>query len=225
MIIKRRINQKNNQLPPLSDIMNKIGNAERKLMKRRRSTYPVDKIFIERSSRYAMSGEPISDQELMILFEAARWAPSSYNNQPWRFIYAKRNSSSWQTLFDLLVKFNQLWAINAAVLIVIISIDRFTFNGKPSRTHSFDTGAAWENFALQGTVRGLVVHGMEGFNYDKAKKILDIPDEYTVEAMIAVGKPGKIENLPVKLQSRDLQISERLPLNKLVFEGKFTSTP
>ena len=156
----------------------------------------------------------------MTLFEAARFAPSSYNNQPWRFVYAKRDTEHWDTLFNLMVEPNQSWARNAAALIVIISKNNFEFNGEPARTHTFDAGAAWENLALQGTVMGLVVHGMEGFDYDKGREVLGVPEGHTVEAMAVIGKPGKKEDLPAELQEREV-LSDRKPLEEIVFEGSF----
>ena len=122
-------------------------------------------------------------------------------------------------LSPTLVEFNQTWAAKAAVLIVIVSHDVFD-SGKPARTHSFDTGAAWQNLALQGSKAGLVVHGMEGFDYARAKEELGIPSDYTVEAMVAVGKPGKVEDLPKELQEKE-QMSDRKPLNEIVFQGAF----
>lgn len=189
-------------------------------MKKRIADYPILDTILNRWSPRAMSGESLTDEELMTLFEAARWAPSSYNNQPWRFIYAKRDTDHWNTLFNLLVPFNQTWAKNAGVLIVIISHKLFEFNDKPARTHSFDTGAAWENLALQGSANQLVVHGMEGFDYDRARKDLAIPQEYEIEAMAAIGKPAPIEQLPPELQKRE-EVSDRMPLSHFVFEGTF----
>ena len=189
-------------------------------MTARIAKYKVEDLIINRWSPRAMSGEPISNDELMSLFEAARWAPSSYNNQPWRFVYARRNTQYWDTFFNLMVEFNQSWAKNAAVLIVVVSHNTFESNNKPARTHSFDAGAAWQNLALQGTANGLVVHGMEGFDYDRAHKDLNIPDGYTVEAMVAVGKPGKTEDLPQDLQEREAP-SDRKHIKEFVSEGQF----
>ena len=186
----------------------------------RHSEYSVNSLILNRWSPRAMSGETLSDEELMPLFEAARWAPSSYNNQPWRFIYAKRDSEYWDRLFGLMVEFNQSWAKNAAVLVVIVSKKTFDFNGQPSVTHSFDAGAAWENLAIEAEVRGLVTHGMEGFDYDKACKSLEIPGDYNVEAMIAIGKKGQKEALPQGLQEKEAP-SDRKPLKDIVMEGKF----
>lgn len=189
-------------------------------MSKRKADFPIHPHILNRWSPRAMSGEAMDDKELFSLFEAARWAPSSYNNQPWYFIYAKRNTPAWDKLFKLLVEFNQSWAKNAAALIVIISKDTFHKTGKPSHTSRFDTGAAWENLALEGAVKNLVVHGMEGFDYKKAREVLNIPEGYTIEAMAAIGKPGKKEDLPAELQERE-EPSDRRPISEFVFEGSF----
>jgi len=186
----------------------------------RKPEFSVDKIFLNRWSPRAMSGEELSDDELMSLFEAAKWAPSSANSQPWRFIYAKRNSKQWNAIFNLMAEGNQEWAKNASALIVVISKTTFDFNNSFSRTHSFDSGSAWMSIALQALLNGLVAHGMSRFDYDKAKTELEIPDEFQVEAMIAVGKPGKKEVLSERNQKREFP-SDRKKLSKIVFEGKF----
>jgi len=186
----------------------------------RTADHPIDKLFLDRWSPRAMSGEEISESDLMTLFEAARWAPSSYNNQPWRILYARRGGKHWQLFLDLLVEGNKAWAKNAAALLLFISKTTFDFNGKPSVTHSFDTGAAWENLALQGCRKGYVVHGMQGFDYDRAKTALGIPDGFHVEAMAAVGKPGKKESLPPEAQKREAP-SDRRKLSGTICEGPF----
>ena len=186
----------------------------------RKPEYDVDPIFLNRWSPRAMSGEEISQTEILSLFEAARWAPSANNNQSWRFIYARRNTPYWQTFFDLLAELNQIWAKNAAILIVVISKTTFDHSEKYARTHTYDTGAAWENLALQGSSKGWVVHGMQGFDYDRAKEVLKIPDLYQVEAMIAVGRPGKKEDLPAKYLEREFP-SSRKTLSEIVMEGLF----
>ena len=122
--------------------------------------------------------------------------------------------------FDLLVDANKAWAKNAAVLVVFISRRNFDYNDEPSVTHSYDCGAAWENFALQGFQQGLVVHGMQGFDYDRARKEFKIPDEFQVEAMAAVGRPGPKEVLPEKLQARESP-NDRRKVSESVFEGPF----
>ena len=185
----------------------------------RKPSQDINEIFSNRWSPRAMSGQEIDEKTLLTLFEAARWAPSANNNQPWRFIYARRNTNYWDMFFQLLAEGNQVWAKNAAVLIVIISKTTFD-NGKPSITHSFDAGAAWVSFALQGSLAGLVIHGMQGFDYNKAKEVLGIPEGYAVEAMIAVGKQGKKEDLPDYLQEREFP-SSRKTIAELAMEGPF----
>ena len=187
---------------------------------KRKAAYPIDDIILHRWSPRAMSGASISDEQLMSLFEAARWAPSSYNNQPWRFVYAKRDAPEWQTFFDLLVPFNQSWAKDAAALVIIASRNNFTHNNKPSRTHAFDTGAAWQNLALQGYKDNLVVHAMEGFDYEKAAEVINLPEGHTIHAMIAIGLPGDPAQLPQDLQARETP-SDREPMQAFVHEGVF----
>ncbi len=189
-------------------------------MNKRKSKYEIGQMILDRHSPRAMSGEELREDEFMPLFEAARWAPSSYNNQHWRFVYAKKGTKYWDDFFNLLIPFNQEWCKNAALLVIIISKKTLDMNGKPARTHSFDAGAAWENLALEGSRRGLVVHGMEGFDYEKAKNLLGLSDEYQVEAMAAVGKPGKTENLPDQYKKAEGELSDRKPLSEIVFEGR-----
>jgi nitroreductase len=165
-----------------------------------------------------MSGEPISDEELMQLLEAARWAPSCYNEQPWRICYARKHSPHFASFLDLLVEFNRGWAHRAAVLGIFVSHKVFARNQKPSPTHAFDTGAAWENLALQGTAMNLVVHGMGGFDYARAKTLIRAPDNYEVLAMFAIGKPAPAETLSPELQKRESP-SERMPVSQFAVEG------
>ena len=185
----------------------------------RKQEHGVHEIFLQRWSPRAMSGGDVDEATLLNLFEAARWAPSANNNQPWRFIYARRNTPRWEVFFDLLAEGNQIWAKNAAVLIAVISKTTFD-SGSPARTHSYDAGAAWVSLALQGSLKNLVVHCMQGFDYDKAKEVLRVPDDYAVEAMIAVGHPGKKEDLPDYLQKREFP-SPRKKLDEIVMEGVF----
>jgi nitroreductase len=186
----------------------------------RKADHPVENLFVDRWSPRAMSGEPMSPDELAILFEAARWAPSAGNTHPWRIVYAHRDTEHWPLFFSLLVERNQVWCRNAAVLLVFISRLTNEQSGRALVTHSYDTGAAWENLALQGTLRGLVVHGMAGFDYARAKTTLNIPDDFSVEAMAAVGKPGPITVLPEDFQARESPNTRR-PITELVFEGRY----
>jgi nitroreductase len=186
----------------------------------RKPDHQIERLLLDRWSPRAMSGEEISHEELMRLFEAARWAPSSFNAQQWRALYACRGTEHWLAFFNLLVDANKAWAKNAAVLVLFISRKNFDYNEEPSVTHSYDCGAAWENFALEGFHQGLVVHGMQGFDYDRARKELKIPDEFDVEAMAAVGRPGDKEVLPEKLQAREIP-NDRRKVSESIFEGPF----
>src|SRR6476619_6087157 len=149
----------------IEDSINKENNGK---TFERNSAFKINSIILNRWSPRSMTGEELDNDTLMSLFEAARWAPSSFNNQPWRFIYAKRNTKYWDKIFDLLVESNKVWAKNAGILIVVISNKNFEYNGKFSITHQYDAGAAWENLALEATSRGLIAHGMQGFNSKKA---------------------------------------------------------
>jgi nitroreductase len=180
----------------------------------------IEELFLNRWSPRAMSGEEISEEELMTLFEAARWAPSSYNNQPWRILYARRDTEHWPVFLGLLVEGNRAWAKEAAALLLFVSKETFDFNGQPYPTHSFDTGAAWENLALQATLKGLVTHGMQGFDYERARAELNIPEGFRVEAMAAVGRPGDPANLPEQARARE-KPSDRKPLEEIICEGPF----
>lgn len=190
----------------------------------RSADHEIDPIFLERWSPRAFTGEPIPEAELMRIFEAARWAPSSYNSQPWRFIYARRDTPHWQPMLSLLVEFNQSWAKDASVLIMVASSSTMQPIGQdkpvPSYSHSFDAGSAWGCLALQATKLGWHAHGMVGFDKDRAFAELGLPEGYRPEAAIAIGRLGDKSKLPEALQARETP-SDRKPLAETVFEGKF----
>jgi nitroreductase len=185
--------------------------------------HPIDSQFLDRWSPRAFTGEEISEQTVHTFLEAARWAPSASNSQPWRFIYARRGTVHWDRLLGLLNPSNQVWAQNASVLMVLISKDTFTSpDGKesPAPTHTFDTGAAWAHLALQATLSGWHAHGMAGFDKVRAVPELGIPAGYTVEAAIAIGRLGDKKILPEGLQAREVP-SPRKPVASFAFEGQF----
>jgi nitroreductase len=186
----------------------------------RKADYPCDDQFLNRWSPRAMSGEPLTRQELMSIFEAGRWAPSSYNDQPWRFVYAVRGTPHWQRLFDLLVPQNQAGCVNAAALVCFVSRETFEQGGKPNKVHTFDTGSAWMSMALQASLMGLVAHGMAGFDSDRARRDLNVPDGWKVEAMCAFGRPGRKEDLPEALRQREAP-SPRKPVSEIARDGMF----
>lgn len=190
-----------------------------KTINERTTEYPIDDVFLKRYSPRAMSGELISKEELMTLFEAARFAPSSMNAQPWRFVYAMKETPEFEKFLSFLADHNKDWCKRASALVVVIS-KNISENGSPSLTHSLDTGMAFENLALQGVGMDFVVHGMGGFDRNVAREKLGVPDEYTVEMMIAIGRHGKIEDLPEPLRVRE-KPSQRKNLEEIVFEGNF----
>jgi len=186
----------------------------------RKADYPIEKLFLQRWSPRAMSGESLSEQELRTLFEAARWAPSTYNEQEWRFLYARRDTPQWPVFFDLLMEANQAWCSRAAVLAVVLARKTFTHNGKPNAVHLFDAGSAWENLALQAAAMRLVAHGMAGFDFEKARVELRVPDHFAVAAMFALGRRGNPDELPPALRERET-ITNRRPVSESICEGPF----
>jgi len=183
----------------------------------RNADYPIDPIFLDRWSPRAMSGELMTEEELIILFEAARWAPSSSNEQPWRFIYAFRETPFWNDFLNFLDDGNKEWCKNASVLVVLIAKKHFSKGGE-NRNCMSDSGAAWENLALEGVSKGYVVHGMAGFDIKKVREKIGVGSDYEIVHMIAIGKPGDKESLSEKNQKRE-KPSLRNPVSEFAFEG------
>lgn len=176
----------------------------------RKNPEAVSSDIISRWSPRSMSGRVLPDETLTPLFSAAHFAPSAFNNQPWKFYYASRESKRFTDLFQLLVEPNQAWCKNASFLIVLVSKKTFENNGKKNRTNAFDTGAAWEAFAIEGVRRNLVVHAMSGFDYDKAHANLTLSDDFSVECMIAVGEPTEEvakETVSVRKELKDIVVA------------------
>ena len=190
----------------------------------RAADHPIDPMFLERWSPRAFTSEAISETDLLTMLEAARWAASSYNSQPWRFVYARRDTPSWDRFFNLLIPHNQTWVKNASALVILASnawmrLPR-TDEDVPSPTHSFDAGTASGYFALQAHKMGWFTHGMVGFDKERAFADLNVPEGYTLEAAYAVGRICDPSQLPEALQTRE-HPSTRLPLAQLAFEGSF----
>lgn len=185
----------------------------------RHAEHEIDPVFLNRWSPRAFSEGPVDDEVLMSVFEAARWAPSSNNEQPWRFIIARTQEDRHRFL-EFLAPGNQVWAQYAPVLLVIISKKTFTRNGAPNKVYQFDAGCAWGYIALQALQNGLITHGMAGFDNDKAREILDVPEDFDIMAVIAIGKRGDKSRLPEELQEREIP-SGRRPLSETIMEGGF----
>lgn len=186
--------------------------------------HPIDPLFTRRWSPRAFTGEAISQAELMHCLEAARWAPSASNSQPWRFVYALRDTPAWAPIFDTLIEFNRDWAHRAGALIVVLSRTRWIAPGYNEQralpAHSFDAGAAWANLALQATQSGWHAHAMAGFDSARLRSNLNVPEDYAIEAVVAIGKMGDKSVLSEALAQRETP-SQRLPLEAIVAEGRF----
>lgn len=184
--------------------------------------HAVDKMFIERVSPRSFTGEAIPDGVLFSLFEAARWAPSASNIQPWRLIYAKAGTPEWAGLFDCLMPGNQVWVAKASALVAFVA-ETHRRQGETrteNRTHALDTGAAWMSLALQAEMLGWATHGMAGFFHDKARAALALPEDFDVYMFAAIGKRGPAEALPAELAAREVA-SGRRSVKETVFRGKW----
>jgi nitroreductase len=190
----------------------------------RTSDHEIEPLFLQRWSPRAFTGEAMPPAELLRIFEAARWAPSSYNSQPWRYLYAHRDTPHWEMFMSFLNDFNRSWANRAAVMIVALSNSTMRPTGAdrdvPSHSHSFDAGAAWAHLALQATALGWHAHAMVGFDMPKAFAELNVPAGYRVEAAIVLGRLGDKAMLPEPLQQREVP-NGRDPVASFAFEGGF----
>jgi len=185
----------------------------------RRSDHPIDRQFLDRWSPRAFADRAMTQEQLLTVLEAARWAPSGSNLQPWRFFYGMRGEPEFDTLLSLLVPFNEGWARNAGALVIIASVTSYD-GTRPIRTHSFDTGSAFMSLCLQAHSMGLIAHGMAGIEYDKVPLVLRLPDNLNVEAAVAIGYQGDASSLPEALQKRETP-SQRLALEDVAYKGHF----
>ncbi|NTF33370.1 nitroreductase family protein [Rhizobium skierniewicense] len=192
----------------------------------RQSEYPVDPIFLDRWSPRAFDGKGMPREHLLTILDAAHWAPSSSNQQPWRFVFSHNGTENFETFVSLLMEGNQRWAKNAAVLLFVLSRDHtISRDGekKPATTHSFDAGAAWLSLAMQSHMLGYHAHAMAGIFKDKIVETLGIPEGFVVEAAVAIGTMADKETLPPELAEREIP-SARMPLSEVAFEGRFTGS-
>ncbi|KGG91698.1 MULTISPECIES: nitroreductase family protein [Comamonas] len=179
----------------------------------RSSTVPVHTQFIERMSPRAFVPEALSAAQIEQLVEAARWAPSASNKQPWHFAYALRDDANWQAFSQIPNEANRRWCLNGGALIVLLS-DRQASAAK----HSFDAGCAWGYLALQAHAMGLATHAMGGFSADEARKVLNLPEHLVPECVIAVGRRADAATLPDDLRERE-QPSGRKQLAEMLSAG------
>jgi nitroreductase len=182
----------------------------------RKSEYPIIPIFLNRWSPRAYSDRKVSEQDLLTVLEAAHWAPSSNNDQPWRFFVAKTDENL-ELFHSFINEFNR-WSFKAPVLILIGS-DKLRANGDPNGPHAFDSGTAWGFLALQAKVLGLITHAMGGFDRTKARTVLNVPDHIELHAVITLGYQGDKNELPERAREREVPNTRR-PLNEVIYEGK-----
>jgi nitroreductase len=186
------------------------------------TTYEINDLIKRRWSPRAFREVPVAAGQLHALFEAARWAASSFNEQPWSFIVATRQEEEkFKVLFECLAAGNQAWVERVPVLIMSVAKLTFDRNGRPNRHAYHDVGQALANMAIEATDLGLAVHPMGGFDIDRAREDLEIPEEYDPVAMIAVGHPGDFDELPDDLKADELAPRERKPFQDFVHSGKF----
>ena len=188
-------------------------------------TRAVEPLFLDRWSPRAFDASSIGKDDLDTIFDAARWAPSAYNYQPWRFLYATRDGEDWTRFLGLLLPFNRTWAQNASVLLFILSDTLIAAPGsedyRPAYSNSFDAGAAWALLALQARRLGYHSHGMIGIDFEKARDELVIPDRFRIEAAIAIGRIGDRSVLPEALQGREAP-SGRKDIPEFATAGNFS---
>jgi len=193
--------------------------VDREVAESRKPDRDILPLFLNRWSPRSFTSEKVPEEQLLACLEAAGWAPSSNNEQPWRFLFA-RSEEDLALFRSCLVEFNQAWANRAPVLIAVCARTAFSRDGSPNATCAFDTGAAWMLFALEARRRGLYTHGMAGFNKEKATRLLRVPEEHEVIAFVALGHRGPAEALPERLRQRETP-SGRKPVESYAFEGAF----
>mgnify|MGYP001366033122 CR=1 FL=1 len=184
--------------------------------------HPIHALLELRWSPYGFSNAPIEPEVIRSLFEAARWAPSSYNEQPWHYIVATQDEpEAYEKLLSVLVEPNQAWAKNAPVLALGVISNNFARNGKSNRAAVHDLGLASGNLVLEATARGLCVHQMIGLDPEKAREIFAIPEGYEAYTALAIGYKADANDVAEELAKRDAGTRERKPLHEFVFGGQF----
>ena len=180
----------------------------------------IHELITRRWSPVAFDQKPVEYEKIHLLFEAAKWAPSGRNAQPWRFIYASREMSEYKLLFDLLDEGNKVWAVTAPLLVLPLAQIISTYKNRPDRLAYYEAGMAVGNLLIQATYMGLFVHQMGGYNVEKAKENLVIPTRYEPMAMIAIGYKGDPEKLPKKVAAWEDRERTRMEISKFLVQGK-----
>jgi nitroreductase len=176
----------------------------------------VSDLILRRRSLRAFSSAPLTEEQIQALFEAARWAPSSVNEQPWQYIYANQGEALWDIIFATLNEGNRTWAKNAPLLVVSLARTTFSRNGRPNPSAMYDLGAANATLSLQATAMGLNVHQMGGFDHDGLRNALRVPADVQPGVVMAIGFPGDPDQLPESLKEREHQPRVRRPIGEFV---------
>lgn len=185
------------------------------------NSYPILETLKQRWSPRAYSEKPVEKEKIQSLFEAARWAPSSRNEQPWHFILGIKGNESWDKIFDALDPWNKEWAKRAPVLVLNIGKKTFDYKGYENRTYQYDTGQAVSMMVTEAVNQGLISHQMGGISQEKAIQLFDIPEDYEPISVTAFGYYGDPKQLPEDMYESEIEERRRRPLDKTVFSGKF----
>lgn len=184
------------------------------------TAHPIQSTLVARWSPYCFSDRPVATADLQSLFEAARWAASSFNEQPWRFLVAQRkDADAFAAALSCLAEANQAWAKHAPVLVLTVISTRFSHNGKPNRVALHDLGLAAAGLTVEATARGLCVHQMAGILPERVREVYGVPEGYEPQTAIAIGYASDGAGLPEELRQRDQIERTRKPLGAIVFEG------
>jgi nitroreductase len=184
--------------------------------------YPIHELLRERWSPRSFAGEPVAPARLASLLEAARWAPSCLNEQPWRFVVATRDQrEAFERLLSVLVEANAVWARDAGALIVASVRERFERNQQPNRHAAHDLGLALAQLIVQASADGLAVHAMAGFDRERARELCAIPDGFEPYTAVAIGVQAPADKLPLALAERERAPRERKPLAEIAFVGRW----
>jgi nitroreductase len=193
------------------------------MIERSNANPQVVDLFVQRWSPRSFDGSEMPQSDLDAIFEAAGWAPSAFNLQPWRFLHARRGDAHWQQFLALLMEFNQAWAKEASAIVLVVSDTlhrKPDGSASPNHSHSFDAGAAWALAALQATAMGYHTHAMTGVKFDEAREALGVPPDHRLEAAFVIGRKAARENLPEALRAREVP-SGRKPISEVAFSGRF----
>ncbi len=195
------------------------------MQKPAQSDFPVHELIRERWSPRAFADKPVPQDILRSIFEAARWAPSSFNEQPWAYIVAtKDDKENFEKMLSVLVDFNVQWAKSVPVLALAVAKLTFANNNAPNRNAQYDTGAATALLSVEATARGLAVHQMAGFDAEKARQVFGIPKGWEPIAALAIGYPGDPASLPAPLKDREMAPRTRKPIGEFVMAGQWGHT-